>query len=409
MIPSQRSARDAILVTDGDQRSALATARSLVAAGYEVVVTASRDRSLAGVSRGVRSVVVHSSPLSDPEAYAREIGEVAAGASACLLIPVTDPSVEALLENRAALPSSALLPFPELATYRMASDKVLMLERAREAGLDVPQSVLVASPSEIESAAVPSLFPAVLKPHHSVVQLPDGSRRKLGVEFARTVEEYRRLAAELPESAFPLLVQHRVRGPGEGMFLLRWNGRIVAQFSHRRLREKPPAGGVSVYRESIEANPMLVAASHRLLDALDWQGVAMVECKRDLRTGRHVFMEVNGRLWGSLQLAIDAGVDFPALLAACAIGESVPPSNPARVGVRSRWFWGDVDHLYLRMSRSAASLHLEADSPSRLAVLRAFLRFWRTGDREEIWRWRDPRPFLLESYRWFFGSAARGG
>ena len=147
--------------------------------------------------------------------------------------------------------------------------------------------------------------------------------------------------------------------------------------------------------------PDLAVASRRLLDALDWRGVAMVECKRDERTGRHVFMEVNGRLWGSLQLALDAGVDFPALLARCAAGERPDAVLDYRVGVRSRWFWGDVDHLYLRLRRSRAQLHLDATAPGRVAALRDFSAFWRSGDSEEVWRWSDPKPFLLESARRF--------
>jgi predicted ATP-grasp superfamily ATP-dependent carboligase len=109
----------------------------------------------------------------------------------------------------------------------------------------------------------------------------------------------------------------------------------------------------------------------------------MIECKRDAATGRQVIMEVNGRFWGSLQLAIDAGVDFPDLLVRCAAGETVLAPQPYRVGVRSRWFWGDVDHLYLRLRRGGA----------RLQAVRDFLRA--TGD--EVWRWRDPEPFLVET------------
>ena len=116
----------------------------------------------------------------------------------------------------------------------------------------------------------------------------------------------------------------------------------------------------------------------------------MVECKRDPDTGRHVFMEVNGRLWGSLQLAIDAGVDFPVLLTSCALGESVPAVTGYREGIRSRWFWGDIDHLYLRLRDGRGWA-------GRLAALRAFLRFGSREDREEIWRWRDPAPFIIET------------
>src|SRR5207247_607201 len=82
--------------------------------------------------------------------------------------------------------------------------------------------------------------------------------------------------------------------------------------------------------------------------------------------------------------------DFPALLVACASGREVAPVWDYQVGVRSRWFWGDVDHLYLRLTRSARALHLNGARASRLAAVRDFCRFGRAHDREEIWRWRDP-------------------
>lgn len=123
----------------------------------------------------------------------------------------------------------------------------------------------------------------------------------------------------------------------------------------------------------------------------------MVECKQDRSTGRYVFMEVNGRLWGSLQLAVDAGVGFPGLLVACARGAPVEPVLAYRVGVRSRWFWGDVDHLYLRLTRSSEGLHLPPDAPSRLDAVRDFFRIRPGRDRDEILRWRDPAPFFVES------------
>jgi predicted ATP-grasp superfamily ATP-dependent carboligase len=380
-----------VLVTDGNERSALAAARSLIRAGFEVSVAAGRRFSLAGVSRGVRPALVSSDPLADPAGYAAEVGHLARRLDVALLLPVTDPSVEAVLAGRQSLPSSVTLPFPDLATYRLASDKHVMLDRARAAGLAVPESrVLVDAGAPLPGA---DFFPAVLKPHRSVVPGGGGegaARRKLAVTMVDDLSQSRAALRALPATAFPVMLQRRVRGAGEGLFVLRWNGRVVTEFAHRRLREKPPAGGVSVYRESIALDPSLVAAGRRLLADLNWQGAAMIECKRDVNTGRHVFMELNGRLWGSLQLAIDAGVDFPALLVACALGTEVPAATGYRVGVRSRWFWGDVDHLYLRLR------HGDGAAP-RLAAVRDFLRFWPGRDREEVWRWRDPAPFVLES------------
>ena len=386
-----------ILITDGTERAALAAARSLVAAGYEVCVAAKHNWSLAGVSRGVQRCLITTDGSTDPSGYAAEIGHIVTHRGIAVLLPMTDVSVEAVLEHRHLLPPDVVLPLPDLSTYRRASDKLEVLELARSAGFAVPETVVLKCADQDE-AWPDELFPAVVKPHRSVVTV-DGRRRSLGVTFVRDAAECRQALALLPPAAFPVLLQQRVAGVGEGLFALRWEGRTVARFAHRRLREKPPAGGVSVYRESIALDPRLVSAGERLLDALDWKGVAMIECKRDSVTGRHVIMEINGRFWGSVQLAIDAGIDFPLLLVRCALGHA--PVEPAeagyRIGVRSRWFWGDVDHLYMRLTRSLARLHLADDYGSRLDAVLRFLAVHPGRDRCEVWRWSDPAPFLLET------------
>ena len=377
-----------ILITDGNERVALAAARSLVRAGHTVCVTAPTRLSLAGASRGVQGLLHATDPFIHPASYAAELGEIMRQHGTEVLLPMTDASLEAVLENRDTLPHEVLLPFPNLETYRAGSDKARILTLAQGCGFGVPETRMVATPGDYDVDTPADFFPAVVKPHRSVV-MEGGVRRKLLVTHVSNAVECRRVLAALPTAAFPVLLQRRVSGVGEGFFALRWGGRTVSMFAHRRLREKPPAGGVSVYRESIALDEGLMGPGLRLLEALGWNGVAMIECKREEATGRQVIMEVNGRFWGSLQLAIDAGVDFPSLLVRCAAGETVPFSADYRVGVRSRWFWGDVDHLYLRLRNG-----------SRRGALRDFLRVHPRRNRSEVWRWRDPAPFVVETLQW---------
>jgi predicted ATP-grasp superfamily ATP-dependent carboligase len=128
----------------------------------------------------------------------------------------------------------------------------------------------------------------------------------------------------------------------------------------------------------------------------------MIEYKLDERTGTPHLMEINGRFWGSLQLAVDAGVDFPSLLAAHALGLDPKPVTTYRTGVRSRWWWGDVDHLLARLRRSPEDLALPPSSPGRWRALADFLTV-RRGDQNEILRRDDPRPFLHETRQWLLG------
>jgi predicted ATP-grasp superfamily ATP-dependent carboligase len=319
-----------------------------------------------------------------------------------MLLPITEPSLIAILPARDRLDVD--IPFPELELFLAISDKRLLLEVAAEEGIATPQQWIISRPEAVrEIMGRPFPFPLVIKPSRSVGGSAGttGTLINLPVAHAADSDELLARMATLPEAAYPVLLQQRVIGPGIGVFLLLWDGELLASFAHRRLREKPPAGGVSVYSESVPLDPGLLERSRALLERFDWNGPAMIEYKVDAATQTPYLMEVNGRFWGSLQLAIDAGVDFPALLLAAASGEPSQPVLEHRTGVRLRWLWGDVDHLLIRLRHSPAALSLPPGSPGRWNVIKEFLRFRMAGERNEVFRFEDPGPFIRETVDWF--------
>lgn len=399
MHPWANRTRRVALVTDGDQRAALAVVRSLGASAFTVIVAASRSHTMAGASRFASRRILAPSALDDPEGFVGAIAEVVRDEGVDLLIPISDASLLAVLGARTRIPG-ANIPFASLEQFRRISDKPTLLETARAIGIAVPEQTLLLSPQREAIQALPVLqYPVVLKPARSVAE-HDGARFKLGVSYAANHGELMRRIADYPTAGFPLMLQQRIVGPGIGVFLLVWDGRLVASFGHRRIRETPPSGGVSSYREAVRPSEALLAQSVRLLQEFDWRGVAMVEFKIDATTGVAYLMEVNGRFWGSLQLAIDAGVDFPELLARVALDNDTSPVTAGRVGVRSRWEWGDASHLLARFRRSPAALGLPPGEPGRLRALRDVLS-WHRGDRLEVFRASDPAPFFCETIDWF--------
>jgi len=111
-------------------------------------------------------------------------------------------------------------------------------------------------------------------------------------------------------------------------------------------------------------------------------------------------MEINARLWGSLQLAIDAGVDFPNALVALALGQPLPILPAPRLGGRTVWELGELDHAIALARREAAARDLPPDVPTGWGAAWRALCDRRCSDRSEVFRWSDPKPFVTEAWRW---------
>ena len=383
-----------ILVTDGNQRSALAVVRSLGKAGHRVHVTAPSLPALASVSRYCVEAAEVPAPAADSEGFAERIGTLGRRWDIDVLIPATDAAMAAALTHRDRL-EPMLIPAPAAEDFLAISDRARLLEEASALGITIPEQTVLPCPDEIQGVTERArVFPLAIKPARAYTS-PNGGPPAPRVRYCDRPENLRRVLSEFPAAAYPLLLQQTVLGDGMGVFLLLWEGELVAAFAHRRIREKPPSGGVSVLRESVALDPRLTELSRRLLERFSWQGVAMVEYKGTPEAP--VLMEVNGRFWGSLQLALDAGVDFPRLLVDAALGRPLAPPPPYRVGVRTRWMWGEVDHF--------ASIVLGRSLPAgaregRLRPALAAMRGWLKPAHNEVFRASDPRPFVRETVDW---------
>lgn len=380
-----------VLVLDGNQRSALATVRSLGARGVRVVAADETRATLAGASKYASASAVYPSPYDSPREFAEALSGIIARHGIELLMPMTEVTTDIILEQRAHWPQVAAA-LPTLDTFRLLSDKYRLFQLARELALPMPHTHFIDTPAQAEALADSLTYPVVLKPYRSRIRV--GTRwLSTAVRYAHSAPELRlRVAGEPAFQSHRFLIQEYIHGHGAGVFALYGRGAPLAYFSHRRLREKPPSGGVSVWCESAEVAPRLQQSAARLLQHVGWHGAAMVEFKV-AADGTPYLMEINARLWGSLQLAIDAGVDFPYLLYCLARGESVAAVPSYRVGTRSRWLLGDLDHLYLTLKGKAPLKH-------KLATLAAVANPWPPRTRYEINRWDDLAPFGLELRRY---------
>jgi predicted ATP-grasp superfamily ATP-dependent carboligase len=395
------SDRPDVLILDGHALATLAFTRSLGRAGIRVTVGAESRKAAAGRSKFCAELLVYPSPMH-PQEFRRWLFETVSRRPFSLLIGTTDQTIPLLDDWRVALGRFVPTPLADHGSLRRANDKAETLKLAESLGLTIPPTHFIESVDQLDEVAARSAPPWVIKPRCSIACW-HGRRFRVNVDYAFDLESLRtKYAALHQQSPWPML-QGYVPGVGVGCFFLLHNGEILARFQHRRLREIEPTGSGSSLRMSVAADPVLTEASERLLRALGLDGLVMVEF-RIAPDGPAYLMEINARPWGSMHLALAAGVDFPLLWYRAVTGAPVEKTSSYREGVSCRYLAGDLRHLEGVLSGPPP--HWSMDFPKWLPTVLAFLKFYGRELYYDDFAEGDWRPGVV-GVRKFFGELVR--
>jgi predicted ATP-grasp superfamily ATP-dependent carboligase len=387
-----------VLVTDASRSAAITIIRSLGVRGLHVTAADSEGRSPGFYSRFAAARLRYPSPRTDPEGMLETLLNAAERDRVELIVPVGDELACLLSEERQRFEGVSALALPSKDAYAATQDKLATLELARTQGVPVPRTEVVSTVAEAREAAASLGWPVVVKPRASSARTDGRSVDHYEVTYA---EDLAALETEVGvlEGRSQVLMQEYRPGQGHGVELLLHRGHPLAAFQHRRLHEVPITGGASAFRESVPLDPTLYSYSTRLLAELDWTGLAMVEFK--LTEDGPLLMEINGRPWGSLALAVKSGIDFPARMADLYLNGAPengrPPDTSYEVGVRSRNL--DLEMLWIASTlRGRQGRRLIAVPPRRQA-LQAALRLPYPKDGFDVLTRDDPRLSLAEIAR----------
>lgn len=199
-----------------------------------------------------------------------------------------------------------------------------------------------------------------------------------------------------------ILVQGFVPGRKAAAAFCLSNGRVVAKSGVFGIHTNPHWGGMMSLRKTWY-HEKLTERALTWLKYLEWDGVAMVECKWEPASDHFWFIELNSRYWGYLHLDLFSGIDFPRIQIDNFLGEETGPPLKQRLGVRCRHTVpGDAGYLtsLLRDGKVSRSKKAWATSRFFLDFLDPFthsdLLF--PGDRKLYW-WQSWR-FLKDLLRW---------
>jgi predicted ATP-grasp superfamily ATP-dependent carboligase len=317
---------------------ATAVVRALARAGHVVDLAScarrGRQRYADGfISKYVRRTFALPVPHENPQAFRYGLRELLLRDTPYdVLLPFNYAQNLAVARMRDELESHVSVAVGPTYALLHLHEKDRLYDTAEAIGIATPRRIKYTDWADLRAKA--DCFPLVLKPRRE-----EGAR---GLRFARTMRELEQVfhTMQAVPPTFPELedftrpiVQEYVPGHVHDVGYLFCEGKLRMAVSQRRNRMYPLWGGPGVDVVTTQ-EPDLIEQGRALLERVGWHGVCQVEFKRDSRDGSPRLLDVNPRFWGTLDVAIQAGANFPAKLCELVTRGDTAEQYEYRVGMR---------------------------------------------------------------------------
>lgn len=316
------------IVTFARSWQALAAVRSLGSRGIEVITGDEIALTPGGLSSYSVDSFLYPNATADPEGFLDALDEAVErfrppAGEPYVLMPVHRETYP-IARHRDRFESRIALALPRAETIDRVRDKGRLVEIARRVGVETPRTWLPKDAAGLDEQLAEIEPPVLVKVRTGVAGV--------GIEKVETRRELReafaRLAAGVAPGEDPPIVQQLAPGDDYCVSALFDSGEARAVLTYRNLRTLTE-GGPGAVRQTVAA-PAPEAAAVRLLEALDWHGIAEIDF---LWSGQEkdpaYLIEINPRLFGGLFQAIASNVDYPWMLYRLALG--LPVEAPEEV------------------------------------------------------------------------------
>ena len=386
-----------VLVFGEDNRSFLAVVRSLAKAGMKVDAVSFSKLAPALKSKYIDKVYFFNHLSMTLEQWKDEVIALIDEKNYDLVIPCDERSLFPLIEIQKQVKNNTVFALPNEDILTPLFDKSATRNTAKKCDIPVANGQLM-NLSGVDFSDLVTQFeqPLVLKPTQSYTE--ENLNKRQDVKIVHNESEYQVFVKH--NSDADCLVESFFSGYGVGVSVLASEGVINTAFSHARVAE-PETGGGSSYRKSISIEPSMLAACQKFCQQLKYTGVAMFEFKRNPENGSWILIEVNARFWGSLPLAIFAGVDFPAKYASLLLGYKVDQQFSYNEGVYARCFAADVYAMKAEFDLGRSRKGNMAALGQLAKRLFSFSRVLIGKESIDAFQWQDKKPFYAEFYSLF--------
>ncbi|RLB66969.1 MAG: carboxylate--amine ligase [Deltaproteobacteria bacterium] len=399
LINSDRRRR--VLAIVGDTQVGLWVVRSMARNGLTVHAIVNTHHGQSAHSRYSASAWTLDNNPSLP-GFADEILQLAEQLDVGSIMPVSEGFHNGLISIRDRLDTANIHLFsPTRETFDKATDKDYVHQLCLD--LDIPVAKGMCLDELMEQGPESTLsYPLVLRTRKQNIV---GGKVPLKAAYARNIDELLNWHRQFESFADNVIVQEYHPGAEEHVQILMHDGKPFMTGDYIGEHHMPLAGGVTVQRISCHHQPV-IDDTVKILQALNWQGIAGVQFHYDPQTGRYIFLEINPRFSGGLPTVVMAGFEASFLLWQSHFEPEKMRKTNYRLGLRTRILGGDANWFLGQLRRD--ELPPGQTHFSKITALATIL--WNCGPwtKDDSFMWSDPKPFFVDFKQMIKKLGARG-
>lgn len=365
----------------GGYVNGLAAVRSLAAAGAPVSLVSTKPGDLAEYSRHASETERLWNFHTEPDALLDLLDRRRNDWNGAVLVATNDEALETISRHRETLLPHYRVPAPPWEITRHVLDKNRTRQAAERVGVSMPHCYGVMNAEQAQAAEF--RFPVAVKPVFSH-QFTQRFRKKLIVAARR--DELIECLRVTDRLGIAMMVMELIPGPDRHSYNQRVyinpRGEPQGLTGMRCFRKSPPFFGVMRACE-VWHGKELIEPTVELLRHIGWRGIASAEYKWDHRDGTYRLIEINGRCYLTIGLALRCGINYAGMIwREAATGD---PGRPEPNGWSGVWA-----HLYDEVYWGWKGRRMEG------FTARQYWEPYRQPLEHAVWSRKDPRPFRVQ-------------
>ncbi|MCK7591678.1 ATP-grasp domain-containing protein [Subsaxibacter sp. CAU 1640] len=358
-----------ILIPDGDSTWALPVIKCLAfRTDYKIFVLSAKENTAAKFSKTTSYYKYY--PKSYDNSWLNILNQEIESKSIDVVLPIAEPECLFLIQNKHLLSDIAkVIPMASIDNFETAIDKNKLGIFCEQHQIAYPKSQAFSNSKDFISNGNHLTYPLLIKPLHDkggngIIKFDDKTK------FEKFIHE------NFKNNSF--FAQEFVEGYDIDCSVLCDNGKVLTHTIQKGfLTGKNPYSpyiGIAFLQ-----NDEVLELTKKLMEALNWSGVAHIDLRYDKKRGEYKILEVNARFWGSVEASRIANINFPVLICDYVSGKAITHQS-----------YNPISYLRFRGLIKYISKH-----PSYIFYLRSILK---STEAKSVLK--DPLPTIYKFREW---------